>query len=184
MKTNIEFYTSPDGEILIKENGMPLREMTEHDTVIVEELFERIRRDYPGAAKALHEAYGKSEKNILYYRFLCVSRFIRCNFSNYDTLTIDIDNEGAFNFEQVPCPMRGECKGYKRICCPKYNTTLSVREMQILEMYVKPMDMDDIADEIHLSPFTIDMHIRNIRKKTGAKNKATLVKLWHSQLKK
>jgi DNA-binding NarL/FixJ family response regulator len=178
-KYGIEFHTSPEGEILIKQDGEPMRELTEQDTELISELFDRIRRDYPEAFKCLSETYRKSDKNILYFRFLCVRRFIRCNFGNYDTLTEDIDNAGQFNFEQVQCPLRGECSGYKIICSPKFNTKLSSREWQILEMYVKPMEMHQIADELYLSQHTIDQHIRNIREKTGCKSKAELINMYN-----
>lgn len=178
-KYGIEFHTSPEGEILIKKFGEAIRELTEHDTEFISDLFERIRRDYPEAFNCLAEIYKKSEKNLLYFRFKCVSRFIRCNFSNYDTLNDDIDCDGKFNFEQVPCPMRGECPGYKIICSPKYNTKLSNREMQILEMYVRPMDMSEIANELYLSQHTVDQHVRNIREKTGCHSKAELINLYN-----
>jgi DNA-binding CsgD family transcriptional regulator len=178
-KYGIEFHTSPEGEILIKQDGEPMRELTEHDTELILDLFDRIRRDYPEAFKCLSETYRKSEKNILYFRFLCVRRFIRCNFGNYDTLTDDIDTTGQFHFEQVQCPLRGECTGYKIICSPKYNTKLSSRELQVLEMYVKPMEMADIADTLCISPFTVDQHVRSIRAKTGCKSKAELINMYN-----
>lgn len=179
---NIEFYTSPEGGILIKKQGEVIREMSESDTDLINNLFERIRNDYPEAFKSLNTCYQKSERNFTYFRFLCVRRFIKCNFSNYDTLSDDIDSTGQFHFEQVQCPMRGECLGYNVICNAKYNTKLSTREMQILELYCKPMEMSEIANELFISPATVDVHVRKIREKLDIHDKAGLVKFYENKM--
>lgn len=175
MKYNdIEFFTSPEGEILIRKAGEPLTEMHEGDDLITD-CFEKIRKDYPEAFMALSVAYRSSEKNFTYFRYLCVRRFIRCNFAAYDTMKEDIDNNGQFNFEQVMCPMRGECHGYNIICNPKFNTSLSPREEQILKLYgLQNMEMLQISEELFLSPFTVETTIKNIRRKLNIHDKSGL----------
>lgn len=180
---NIEFYSSPEGEIMIKHNGEAVRDLTDSDTEIINHLFERIRKDYTEAFDMASKIYDSSSKNFSYFRYLVVRRFIRCNFSNYDTLSEDIDGIGMFHFEQVQCPLRGECPGYNKICNPKFNTTLSNREKQILELYCIPMEMDAIAGKLFISPDTVDVHLRHIRSKLNLHSKAELVKFWETRMK-
>lgn len=171
---NIEFFTSPEGEILIRKMGEQIRELTEGDQLI-SECFEKVRKDYPDAFRTLSEVYKASERNISYFRYLCVRRFIRCNFAMYDTSKEDIDSEGQFHFEQVQCPMRGECVGYNIICNPKFNSSLSKREEQILKMYgLENKEMSEISNILFISPFTVETTIRTIRLKLNIHNKAGL----------
>lgn len=54
--------------------------------------------------------------------------------------------------------------------------SLSIREQQINYELVKGYQVKEIADRLCLSPYTVDTHIKNIKKKTGAKNIADLVR--------
>lgn len=171
---NIEFFTSPEGEILIRIDGEQIRELTEADELVVY-FFEKVRKDYPEAFSTLSEIYKASERNLSYFRYLCVRRFIRCNFSMYDTLKYDIDCDGQFHFEQIKCPIGGECIGFKRICNPKFNNSLSNRENQILKLYgLENMEIAEIASLLFISPFTVETTIRTIRLKLNIHNKAGL----------
>jgi len=174
--SNIEFFSSPDGDILFKNDSAQVKELEETEYDLINMLFERIRIDYPEAFVNLSTEYGKSLKSQTYFKFLCVRRFIRCNMSNFDTLSIDFDSEGIFHFEQVNCPMKGECKLYKIVCSPKFNSNLTKMEERILELYCNPKEMEEISTELFLSIHTIETHIRNIRKKTGCHSKAELMK--------
>jgi DNA-binding CsgD family transcriptional regulator len=180
---NIEFHTSPEGEILINEEDKLIRALSENDTELLDYFADRIRNEYPEAFAALSKAYEKQQRNFMFFNYVIVRRFIRCNFSNFDTLAMDLDNDGIFHFEQVACPMRGECPGYKKICQPKFNSKLSDREIQVLKLYCSPMEIDPIADRLCLSPFTIEEHLKNIRRKTGCTNKAELMKYVETYLK-
>jgi len=180
---NIEFFSSPEGDILIKHSSNPVRELSEHDIEIINHLFERIRVEYSDAYSCLVKTYETSMRNVPYFRYLCVRRFIRCNFANYDTLSEDIDSDSVFHFEFVQCPLHGECAGYNRICNPKFNTTLTITELRVLELYCKPMEMDHIASILFVSPATIEVHVKNIRKKLNLHSKAELIKFWDSRMK-
>jgi len=179
---DIEFYSSPDGVILINETGNPVREFSDKDTDLIDYLSERIRNEYPEAYESLTKTYDKHKLNFQFFNYVIVRRFIRCNFSNYDTLNTDLDSEGLFHFEQVPCPMRGECKGYKEICQPKFNSKLTEREIQVLKLYCQPLEVDPIADKLCLSPYTIEEHLKNIRRKTGLTNKAEMMKFVETKM--
>ncbi len=78
---------------------------------------------YPEAYAALRKYYARYDGNKCYRDFLAVRRFIKCNFGLYDNM-IDIDENWNFKFEFVGCPLRGECDGFKKICEPKFNSTL------------------------------------------------------------
>jgi DNA-binding CsgD family transcriptional regulator len=74
--------------------------------------------------------------------------------------------------------------GYNVICNAKFNTNLSKRELQVLEMYAgRLMEMDAIAEELFLSPYTVDTQIRNIRLKLDIHDKAGLVKFYETKMK-
>ena len=86
----IEFYTTPEGEVTIREMGMPERQLKESDTEFIQRFLEVLEEFYPEAYKALRETYAKYDGNRLWRDFLAVRRFIKCNFGLYDN-EIDID---------------------------------------------------------------------------------------------
>ena len=91
--TNIEFFKTPDGEVMYKRQGEGVRQLDEHDRETVASLLSLIRTRYPEAFNAVSDIYSRSERNRPWYEFRMVSRFIRCNLGDYDTQTIDIDAE-------------------------------------------------------------------------------------------
>lgn len=181
--SKIEFYTSPEGEVMIREEDRPVRELTVSDIDFVSTMFERIRRDYTEAFEAMWETYKASEKNKPFFRYLIVRRFIRCNWSNYDTMSADISDDGEFNFEQVSCPMRGECQLDGIVCMPKYNMNLTPTELTVLELYCRPMEIQYVAKELFISENTAKVHLNNIRKKLNVHDKAGLMKFWENKMK-
>ncbi len=54
-------------------------------------------------------------------------------------------------------------------------TSLTVREKEVLHLIVKEYTNQEIADELYISPRTVDAHKRNLIEKTDAKNVAGLV---------
>lgn len=60
---NLEFYNTPDGDIMLKEVGKPARPFREADRDIISELLAIIRDRYPKAHAALMELYSKSTMN-------------------------------------------------------------------------------------------------------------------------
>ena len=57
-----------------------------------------------------------------------------------------------------------------------YSTLLSSRELQILELVVKGMSNQKIAQQLEISKRTVDNHISNILKKTSTDNRVELVR--------
>ena len=162
----VEFYTTPEGEVTIREQGMPERQLVESDTEFIQRFLEVLEEFYPEAYLELRKTYSRYEGNRIYRDFLAVRRFIKCNFGLYDN-EVDIDENWNFKFEFVSCPLRGECKGFKKICQPVFNSRLSNRQLEIMKMCYEGMNDDEIADKMFISTHTVSNHRRNSFKKLG-----------------
>lgn len=166
---NAEFYTTPDGEVMIKIQDSPVRKFEESDRMFVENLFILIRDRYAEAFNALSELYSRSERNRVHFEYKIVHRFIRCNLGEYDQHKYDIDRNGLFQFEEVRCPLRGECRYECVICKPKLNTVLTTRELEVSKLIADGLQAGDIAEELSLSVATINRHRENIKAKLQLK---------------
>jgi DNA-binding CsgD family transcriptional regulator len=149
--------------------------VTEHDTELVQPLLERIREQYPEAYKALEKEYQKVSIYVPRYQFLIVRRFCKCNFGRLDTTKMDVDGSGAFNFEKVECPLRGECRYEGKICFPKFNTRLSDAELRVMRLVYDGVSKDDIAERLYLSPNTVKNHIKSVYCKLGIHEKSEFI---------
>ena len=109
----IEFYTTPSGEVIIKEQGQPERQLKESDTDFIQRFLEVLEEFYPEAYTALRKYYARYDGNKCYRDFLAVRRFIKCNFGLYDNM-IDIDENWNFKFEFVGCPLRGNAMASRK----------------------------------------------------------------------
>lgn len=175
MMENIEFYKTPDGAVMMKATGEPVRVLTMHDRQEVGELLQLIRDRYPDAFRALSALYTPNERNRVLYEFNIVSRFIRCNCGEYDTQTMDIDQDGFFHFEQVGCPLRGnECVHEGCICNPRLDTALTERELEVAGLVAGGLTAQEVADRLHISPLTVCRHRENIKAKLGVRTLAEL----------
>ena len=163
MLETIEFYNCPDGSINVKPFDKPMFVFDQSCRHIVEEMIVKIRDLYPQAFTALSEIYSTSERNRDYFEFKIVHRFVRCNFGEYDALSYDISQSGAFNIEDVRCPMRGECLFEGVICKPKLQSQLSERESQVAELLAKGYSKQGVAEELNISIFTVSRHVANIK---------------------
>ena len=141
-------------------------EVTAKDTELIDDMLERIENFYPEAMNALNEVYEKSSRNIPYYRYLRVRRFLKCNFGDLDTSDHD-DKDGVFRFEKIHCPLRGECKFDGIICMPKFNSKLSDAELRVMKLYYNNESIDRIADSLYLSGHTVRNHIKAAFRKLG-----------------
>lgn len=176
---NMEFYNTPEGDVMVKEVGKPAYQLKDIHRELIAELLRVIRELYPKAHDALMKLYSASTMNRTYYEYRVVHRFLRCNFGNYNQELLDVDHHGAFHFEEVGCPLRGECIYEGVICRPKLETHLSDREMEVFRLIaVDHLQADQIAEELHISSATVDRHRNNIRMKIGAKNVAEMVAYW------
>lgn len=181
MIRNCEFYASPDGDVIIEPQAgvrLTLTEGGSESRAFIEEMMERLVTYYPEAWNRLKELYGRYANNRWHYEFLIVSRFIRCNFGEYDYQTMDIDECGRLRFEGVRCPIRCECPHRGVICSPKFNNRLSAREKEVLALIVQHLDKETIGEALHISPHTVSNHVRHIYEKTGKRSEAELVEYW------
>lgn len=170
----VEFYITPEGEIMIQQERKPVKPLCQGDEFI-DKLLEVIREFYPEAYSALTDAYKASAQNKPYYKFLMVRRFIKCNFGSYDNV-LDIDHLGRMNFEFVHCPMRGECKHDQIICSPKFNTKLSDREMEVMKLLYEGFTDEEVAEKLFISINTVNNHRKNSFKKLGIHSMADFIR--------
>ena len=183
--TNIEFFKTPEGDVMYKRQGEGVRQLDEHDRETVASLLSLIRIRYPEAFAALSDIYSKSEKNRAWYEFRMVSRFIRCNLGDYDTQSIDIDDDGIMHFEQMKCPLMGagDCRYECVICRPTLSTGLTTRELELLPLFAEGLQSWEIAERMCISKNTVDRHRQNILAKIGKRSATELAAYYHSQIK-
>jgi DNA-binding CsgD family transcriptional regulator len=170
----IEFYKTPDGSVLYKVENQHVKELTLSDRQIITEMIDIIRNRYSECFDALSKLYTISENNRLFFEFNIVSRFIRCNFGEYDAQRADIDADSFFHFEEVGCPLRGECKYEGIICKPKLDTVLTAREKEIVGLIAKGLHTSDIAQSLNISPTTVNRHRENIKAKLNMRTVAQI----------
>lgn len=183
--SNIEFYNTPDGAVMVKKQGCPVKELLQTDRDIIEAIFAILRDRYPIAFSCLSKLYSKSEPDRWVFEYKMVHRFCRCNFGEYDQCTPDIDNTGTFHFEEVRCPLRGrDCLHEGVICKPELNTKLTDREREILSLIANGYQAQEIADELNISIATVNRHRENIKGKLQLRNIAELVSFYHNSIKK
>lgn len=167
----IDFYTDHlTGEAMYRFKGeLVARQLTEQDIEIINFLLEKSKTFYPEQYNALCEEYKLSAMNKSYYDFLRARRIINCCFGENDR-EWDIDDEGNYHFELVKCPRLAECKYYKVICQPTFNSTLSDREMEVMKMYFDHIPTEKIAESLYLSIHTVNNHRRNALQKLGLRS--------------
>lgn len=183
--TTIEFFKTPEGEIMYKRLGEGVKVLAEGDRDMVTSLLSLINNRYPEAFAALSELYSRSERNRPWYEFQMVSRFIRCNLGDYDTNSIDIDSDGFMHFEQMKCPLMGtcDCKLDGIVCRPKLSTGLTTRELELLPLIAEGLQSWEISERLGIAKNTVDNHRRNILAKLGKHSAAELAAWYHGQVK-
>jgi DNA-binding CsgD family transcriptional regulator len=177
---NVEFFTDPEGRVMIADE-QGVRSFREEDRELTAMLYARIEEDYPEAFKALGEIYRKSRANIPYYRYLIVSRFVRCNFGVYDSRH-DIGVDGGFKLEEVSCPLRCECQYANIVCNAKRNTKLTERQREVMKRYCEGYEEEQIAEELYISVETVKTTKRNAFRKVGAHTLAEFMRITDKEL--
>lgn len=72
---SVEFYNTPEGDVMYKQLGKPVQELTDNSREVIGEMLDLIKTRYPQAFKALCNQYTASELNRKVYEFNIVSRF-------------------------------------------------------------------------------------------------------------
>ncbi|MFV0501748.1 MAG: response regulator transcription factor [Bacteroidales bacterium] len=171
---NIEFYSFENEVWYRQENGLT-EKLTEKSRDIVKFMIEQIQTFYPKAYKELYKRYEKLSWNIKLQEFRIVNQFCRCNFGNIDIDNLDIDFKGFFEFENIPCPLRGECQMENIVCKPEFNSCLSEGEMRIARLVHRGKTNEEIANTLFISLHTVKNHMKNIFKKLNISNRVELV---------
>lgn len=180
---SVEFYNTPEGDVMYKQLSKPVQELTADSREVIEEMLDLIKTRYPQAFRALCDQYTASELNRKVYEFNIVSRFCRCNFGEYDAHTPDIDADGFFHFEEVKCPLRGECRMEGVICKPKLDSKLTDRELDIVELISKGLRAQEIADRLYISVKTVQRHRENIKAKLQLRSLAQVAAYYLEHIK-
>ena len=171
----IEFYLW-EGTVRYRKNGVE-QILSEHERDIVEFVLEQLRKFFPEALQALGEEFATSAPNKYWYDFKRVDKFIRCNFSEHDTLSFDIA-EGVLHFEDVKCPLRGSCKHDGIICKPKFRVPVSKEEGKAAILYSKGLSDTEIAKVLKKSVKTIKNQLQNVRKRLNLDRTRDLIKIF------
>lgn len=181
MLTDVEFYNSPEGDVVMKQVGQPVRTLQEKDRDIISALLQMISDRYPEAMEALESIYCRYGRNQVHKEFLMVRRFARCNFGEYNQLEMDIDNFANIHFEEVSCPLRGtgDCLFEGIICKPKISNHLTRRELNVLQHIAVGYTTAQIAELLHISAFTVLRHRNNIKHKLKLNNTAQLTSYYN-----
>jgi DNA-binding CsgD family transcriptional regulator len=177
---NIEFFTDPEGRVMISDEG-GVRSFREEDRELAAMLYARIEDDYPEAFKALGKVYSKSSANVPYYRYLVVSRFLRCNFGVFDRRT-DIGVDGMFKLEEVSCPIRCECQWANVICNARRDNKLTERQREVMKRYCEGYTEEQIAEDLFISGETVKTTKRNAFRKVGAHTLAEFMRITNNEL--
>jgi len=119
-----------------------------------------IKRIYPDTHASLCVKFG-DRKDCAYAR---TYQFMVCNFSDHDGQP-DIDDDYNFNLEKVACPVRHLCKD--SFCRPQLDSVLSKREHEVIDWFIKGLDLEEIAKNMFISPSTVHNHTNNIYTKLG-----------------
>lgn len=170
---NIEFFVAPDGRVMVAD-GAGIRSYEMEERALTSALFERIEMEYPEAMAALQKHYRSSAANAPYFQYLVCHRFVRCNFGAFDR-RIDVDGSGRFLFEEVSCPLRGECPYDGVICGPKFDTRLTARQKEVMKLYMEGLSDVEVAEQLFISPATALTTRKHAFRKAGVHSMAEFV---------
>ena len=174
----LEFYVYDD-ELWCKSDDGSNSAVEETSSELISYILNNVRARYPEAYKALEKHYKKSALNARYYHYLMARRFCKCNFGNLDSTekdVVDISRDGAFHFEKVGCPLRGECPLEGVVCMPKFDSRLSPAEERVMKLYYEGKDKEEISEQLFVSPGTVKLQIKSAYLKLGVHSKAEFVK--------
>ena len=175
MEKSIEFYVLGNKTCICR-NGES-RPLTPADRDAVTFMLENISKTFPEAYVALQQFASASQRNLHYYEFIMVDRFIRCNFGEAVFLHPDIDDLGRFDFEEVRRPRRGYCKDEGKICKPRPQIGINKEEEKVVSLYAKGLLPGEIAEQVGKSESTCKKHINNVVHRLKLPHARALIRL-------
>lgn len=171
----IEFYRV-DGQIRYNRGGQE-HVLKQQDRDIVEFVLQQLRTFYPEAMERLSAQCAESEPNKYWYDYRRVERFIRCNFSELDRVSFDIQ-DGLLQLEDVKCPLHGICKDEGVVCRPKFHIPVPEEEGRAAVMYSRGMSDGEIARRLKKSVKTVKCQLQNVRKRLKLASLRDLIKVF------
>lgn len=174
----IEFYTF-ENEVWYKKEDKNIK-LVESNRELIKQMIEVLQTFYPKAFECLENHYSKLSWNRPLQEYRIIRQFCKCNFGNLDIYNVDIDDKKTFNFENIPCPMRGECKMENIVCHPQFNSMLSTAEKRVAKLISKGKSNDEIASLLFISSNTVRGHLRHIYKKLNINSRHELMSYCNS----
>lgn len=171
---SFEFYMI-DGEVWYLTSDGRNELLDETKESLISMLIDHMMECYPDAYEALAKNYRKSAMNVRYFRFLIARRFCKCNFSNLDTTEMDFRPNTSFKFEKVQCPLRGECPLEGIVCMPSFNTKLSKKELDVMQLIYEGCSNEEVSERLYISPYTVKNHIKSVYAKLGIHEKSEFI---------
>ena len=176
MEKSIEFFVLGNQTCICCDGESRPLKPADRDAVTY--MLEHIEKRFPIALEALRQFASESQRNLHYYEFIMVDRFIRCNFGEADFLHPDIDDLGIFHFEEVRCPLRGYCKDEGKICKPKPETGINKEEEDVVRLYANGLLPSEIAKRLGKGESTCKKQITNVVRRLKLSNPRALIRLF------
>lgn len=169
---HVEFFAQGDSVFALMQGE--IRKFEDWPSALLASIEEDMNSN-PKAMEALAKANIVGESAVR-------SQYVKCRFSALDNEP-DMINGKLQSPEYTGCSLRGSCPYEGRLCdlLKAPYGTLTQREVEVLRLVPEGLADKEIADQLGISPLTVAVFMRNIREKTGAKNKAELVRFAFSK---
>lgn len=179
---NYEFNIVPgqEGNVEVRHESDPVIVLHPNQRDFISAYIEFLKDRKPMAYERLYNRFIDSKANRPFHEFLIVRRHIRCNFGIFDN-KLDIDENGVFKLEYVPCPHCSECKDYG-IVCNSTESILSSSEIKVLKLLVSGHNTKEISEIQFLSEHTVHNHRNNMMKKIGVNNVNGLIRYYYENI--
>lgn len=113
----------------------------------------------------------------IYDPILQLETFVNCRFGGFDN-SPDFNN-GMGEGEYWPCQRRGNCEHEGVICShiKVSNGFLTKREIDVMKLIYLGLINKEIAMDLEISVFTVENHIKNLKKKCEAQTRTDLTRI-------
>lgn len=173
MKMRAEFFNGDDGRVWVRQDGKCYA-LTPSCCDIIEQMVDVVGRIFPATFARLSALYGASRRNVGYFKYRIVERFIRCNMGADNERRMDVD-DGRLNLERVSCPLRGICDDEGVVCCPTAASAMTKEEQKAAVLYSKGFTIGEIARLLRKSLSTVNNQLCNVSKRLGLRTRHEVI---------